>query len=148
MGDQTPLDRPALDAQGRIEIAIEVPRFSFIKRNAAGALQLVSPLPCPFNYGSVTDTLADDGDGIDAIVLGPRLARGACVRAQPRAIARFLDAGVADPKWICSSAPLRRRDLAQLHAFFTLYAFAKRAFYTLRNPNTLRLTRYDGLELL
>jgi len=37
----------------------------------------VSPLPCPFNYGSVPQFVGLEGDLLDAVVLGPRFPLGA-----------------------------------------------------------------------
>ena len=46
------------------------------------ARALVSPLPCPFNYGAVP-TLPDmEGDLLDALVLGPRLSCGTRLRVK------------------------------------------------------------------
>jgi inorganic pyrophosphatase len=59
-----------------LDVVIEVPLGSFIKRRDDGRVDFVSPVPCPFNYGSVPDTLSGDGDRVDAVVLGPRLPRG------------------------------------------------------------------------
>ena len=36
-----------------VEVVIEIPRGSFLKRGSTGHVDFVSPLPCPFNYGSV-----------------------------------------------------------------------------------------------
>ena len=36
-----------------LEVVIEVPRGSFLKRGSTGRVDFVSPLPCPYNYGSV-----------------------------------------------------------------------------------------------
>ena len=63
-------------------VRIEVPRFSFVKREADGEVDFVSPVPCPFNYGSVPGAIAPDGDAPDALVLGPRVAAGAEVDAE------------------------------------------------------------------
>ena len=59
-----------------VEVVIEVPRGSFLKRGSTGHLDFISPLPCPFNYGSVPSLLGLEGDLLDAVVLGPRLPRG------------------------------------------------------------------------
>ena len=56
-----------------VEVVIEVPRFSFLKRGSTGHIDFISPLPCPFNYGSVPTHLGMEGDLLDALVLGPRL---------------------------------------------------------------------------
>ena len=36
-----------------VEVVIEVPRGSFLKRGSTGQIDFISPLPCPYNYGSV-----------------------------------------------------------------------------------------------
>ena len=71
-----------------LEVVIEVPRGSFLKRGSTGRVDFVSPLPCPFNYGSVPQYLGLENDLLDAVVLGPRLPAGAHVR-QRRALMRF-----------------------------------------------------------
>src|SRR5436190_685566 len=55
---------------------IELPRGGLVKRSAGGRIDFVSPLPCPYNYGSLPGTRGGDDDPIDAIVLGPRLRAG------------------------------------------------------------------------
>jgi hypothetical protein len=40
-------------APPEVEVLIEIPRGSFVKRGSTGHVDFVSPLPCPFNYGSV-----------------------------------------------------------------------------------------------
>ena len=135
---------PGLGADGCVEVLIEVPRFSFVKRDHDGRLQLLSPLPCPFNYGSLPGTCAGDGDPIDALVLGSRRARGERVRLPARGVVRFVDAGAADPKWICSEAELTAADLRAVELFFSVYVLAKRALNgLLRRPAPTRFERID-----
>lgn len=129
----------------RVDVIIDTPRFSPIKRRDDGSVEFVSPLPCPFNYGSVPDSIASDGDRIDGLVLGGRLPRGARVNLPVRGIVRFIDAGIDDPKWICAERPLCALDRMQLDAFFRIYALAKRARNRLRGQRSV--TRYDGLWL-
>lgn len=129
----------------RVDVQIDAPRFSFIKRDDRGAIDFVSPLPCPFNYGSVPGTRSGDGDRIDALVLGPRRPRG-LLRAQPVvAIVHFIDAGAEDPKWVCAARPLGLRAHAEVDAFFRLYALAKRALNRARGKSGE--TRYQGIEI-
>ncbi len=136
---------PGLGADGCIEVLIEVPRFSFVKRDHEGRVQLVSPVPCPFNYGSLPGTRSADGDPIDALVLGRRRHRGERVRVPARGVVRFVDAGAADPKWICSEAELTAADLRSVVQFFSLYVVAKRALNgLLRRPAP---TRFERIEL-
>jgi len=128
----------------RVQVVIDSPRFSFTKLHDDGRIDFVSPLPCPFNYGSVPDTYSGDGDRMDALVLGPRLPRGARVERSVVAIVRFVDAGLQDPKWVCSQQPLSARDARELRAFFVAYALAKRALNALRGQGGA--TRYEGLD--
>jgi inorganic pyrophosphatase len=127
------------------DVVIDSPRFSHVKRKDDGRIDFVSPLPCPFNYGSVPGTRSGDGERIDAVVLGARLARRTCVRVRVHGLVRFIDDGVEDPKWICSRGPLRARDRVQLAAFFHVYALAKRALNHARGKRGA--TRYAGLAL-
>ena len=133
------------DLPRRCEVVIDSPRGSVVKRTDDGGVDFLSPLPCPFNYGSVPDTVSGDGDRIAAIVLGTRLASGARGEEEVLAVARFVDAGEEDPKWICGEAPLTGRARLQVNAFFRVYAIAKRALNRARGRSGA--TRYDGLEL-
>ena len=135
-----------LDADGCVEVLIEVPRFSFVKRDHDGRVQLVSPLPCPFNYGSLPGTCSGDGDPIDALVLGARRSRGERVRIPVRGVARFIDAGAADPKWICSQTELTTADVRDVERFFSIYVLAKRALNNLLGRRAP--TRFERVELV
>ena len=139
-------DRPREDALPReADVVVDLPRFSHVKRRDDGAIDFVSPLPCPFNYGSVPGTRAGDGDRIDAIVLGSRLPRGTRRSVRVRGLVRFVDAGADDPKWICADRELHARDRLLLAAFFHLYAVAKTVLNWLRGRRGV--TRFRGLEL-
>lgn len=123
-------------------VVIDVPRGSFVKREDDGSVDFVSPLPSPFNYGHVPGTVADDGDAFDAVVLGPRLARGTRLSVAVRATVGFLDAGRDDPKWICSADPLSEAERRRVEAFFRRYAAAKRLINRVRGKRGE--TRYLG----
>ena len=125
-----------------LTVVIDVPRGSYIKRGDDSGVDFVSPVPCPFNYGHVPGTLAEDGDALDAVVFGPRLALGTrtCVRAQAQV--DFVDAGRADPKWICAGVPLSAFQRLQVAGFFRVYAVAKRVINRIRG--TRGRTRYLG----
>lgn len=49
---------------GFVDIVVEVPKGSFVKRLPDGAVDYVGPLPSPFNYGSVPAIPAPDGNGL------------------------------------------------------------------------------------
>ena len=48
--------REPRSAPPEVDVVIEIPRGSFLKRGSTGHVDFVSPLPCPFNYGSVPAT--------------------------------------------------------------------------------------------
>jgi inorganic pyrophosphatase len=127
-----------------LDVIIDVPRGSFIKRDDAGKVDYLSLLPCPFNYGSVPGTVSGDGDRLDALVLGPRLARGAQVRLPVRAKVDFVDAGDSDPKYVCSAEPLSAQDRLTVTTFFRAYAYLKGALNLARGKRGA--TRYQGLD--
>jgi inorganic pyrophosphatase len=126
-----------------LDVVIEVPRGGFIKRTDQGSIDYVSPFPCPFNYGSVPGTRSGDGDRLDAVVLGPRLARGARVRLKVVALVRFVDAGEEDPKYVCSATPPTLKEVATVVAFFKLYELLKGTLNRVRGKRGP--TRYEGL---
>ncbi|MCA9536901.1 MAG: inorganic diphosphatase [Myxococcales bacterium] len=113
-------------------VRIEVPRGSFIKRGADGSVDFLSPVPCPFHYGSVVGVAGQDGDPQDAVVLGRGGAAGSVHQLPVRACLRFVDEGLPDDKWICSDAPLRTIDQRALIAFFRFYGLVKRVNDRLR----------------
>ena len=80
-------------------ILIETPRGSFVKRNEHGAIDYVSPLPSPFNYGRLQGFNGGDGDPMDAIWFGSdpvaKRATGSIV-----GVVRFVDGGQVDDKWL------------------------------------------------
>lgn len=125
-----------------LTVVIDVPRGTFIKRDDDGAVDFISPIPCPFNYGHVPGTLAADGDALDAVVLGPRLSLGSTANVSTRARVDFIDAGCSDPKWVCADAPLSGFDRLQIAGFFRCYAVAKRLINRARGKRGP--TRYLG----
>jgi hypothetical protein len=67
-----------------VDATIETPRGNFLKRGSTGHLDFISPLPRPFNHGSVPSHLGHEGDLLEAVVLGPRLPLGARIRVEER----------------------------------------------------------------
>ena len=108
-----------------VEVLIEIPRGSFLKRGSTGQVDFVSPLPCPFNYGSVPTHIGLEGDLLDAVVLGPRLAAGTRVRVAVRGAVTLTDRGMSDDKLICSAAPLLPGQRQSVLRFFRFYARCK-----------------------
>ena len=112
--------------QPRVEVTIEIPRWSFLKRGTRGYVDFVSPFPCPFNYGSIYAHVGGDGDLLDAVVLGPRLSRGERVEVDAHGAVGFTDRGIYDDKMICSHRPLSPLNCQIILLFFHFYALCKR----------------------
>lgn len=110
----------------RMEVCIEIPRGSFKKCRSSGELDFVSPFPCPFNYGFIPGLVGGDGDLLDAVVLGPRLPRGARIIVDVRGAIGFIDCDINDDKLICSHRPLYPLEHALVLLFFRFYACCKR----------------------
>jgi inorganic pyrophosphatase len=108
-----------------VEVVIEVPRGSFLKRGSTGHVDFISPLPCPFNYGSVPNYLGLEGDLLDALVLGPRLPLGTRIRVKAWGAVILTDRGMTDDKLICSDRPLDPSARRQVLRFFHFYAKCK-----------------------
>jgi len=123
--DTAGVDRQAPAAPPEIDVVIEIPRGSFLKRGSTGRIDFISPVPCPFNYGSVPDRLGLDGDLLDAVVLGPRLPLGTRLRVPAWGAVTLIDRGMADDKLICSSRPVSARQRQGVLRFFRLYARCK-----------------------
>ena len=108
-----------------LEVVIEVPRWSFLKRGAGGRVDFVSPLPCPFNYGAVPVYLGMEGDLLDALVLGPRLPLGSRIRIAAWGAVTLMDRGMTDDKLICCDRPPTARERRNVLRFFHFYAKCK-----------------------
>jgi len=106
-------------------VVIEIPRGSFVKRGSAGEIDFLSPLPCPFNYGSVPAFVGLEGDLLDAVVLGPRLSFGTRVRVKAWGAVTLTDRGMSDDKLICSAQPIGPVAREAVLWFFHFYAKSK-----------------------
>lgn len=104
---------------------IEIPRGSFLKRGSVGTIDFVSPLPCPFNYGSAPRYLGLEGDLLDAVVLGARLPRGTVTTVKVWGAIALTDRGMTDDKLICSHTEPSSAEREKLLRFFRFYARCK-----------------------
>jgi inorganic pyrophosphatase len=130
LGPQSPATgRGTLDDASRtppeVEVVIEVPRGSFLKRGSTGRVDFISPLPCPFNYGSVPSHIGLEGDLLDALVLGPRLALGTRVRVKAWGAVTLTDRGMSDDKLVCGTRAPTAAQRRNLLRFFRFYAKCK-----------------------
>ena len=108
-----------------VQVVIEIPRGSFLKRGSTGHLDFISPLPCPFNYGSVPQLVGLEGDLLDAVVLGPRLARGSRIEVKAWGAVILTDRGMSDDKLVCGERAPTASQRRNLLRFFQFYAKCK-----------------------
>ncbi|MBK6579747.1 MAG: inorganic diphosphatase [Sandaracinaceae bacterium] len=127
-----------------VRVRVEVPRGSFAKRGAHGRVEFLSPVPCPFHYGSVVGVMGADGDAQDALIVGSRAhcPRGSVHQLAVRACVHFIDEGLSDDKWICSEVPLDRVQELALIAFFRFYGAVKATHDRVRGKRSA--TGYRG----
>ncbi len=127
--------------KGEMSVIIEIPRgshnkYEIDKKTGLIALDRVAHTgqDFPFDYGFVPQTLWDDGDALDVVVLTTYpLAPGILVRARPVAIMRMIDSGegddkviavpVDDPRWkdIQDLAEVNKHTLKVIEHFYTTY---------------------------
>ncbi len=112
-------------APPELEVVIEVPRGSFLKRGSTGHVDFISPLPCPFNYGSVPGYLGLEGDLLDAVVLGPRLPLGTRTRVRAWGAVILTDRGMTDDKLVCGDRAPNESARRRVLRFFRFYAKCK-----------------------
>ena len=115
-----------------MKIKIDTPAWSFTKYNDDGSVDYRSPIPCPFNYGSVLGTEAEDGDRLDAVLLGERQDKGVEVDSREVGVVRFVDAGENDDKVIFSSKKVSVLQRIELYLFFRLFSLLKWAINKLK----------------
>lgn len=136
------MNTPPEAAAPMIEVIIEIPRGSFLKVGSTGQVDFISPLPCPFNYGSVPSHIGLEGDLLDALVLGPRLASGTRVQMRSFGAVGLSDRGLYDDKLVCAAQPPSLWQRRAILAFFHLYALGKRVLNLWRRRPGL--TRCEG----
>jgi len=100
---------PAQPKPGLINVLIEIPagsknKYEFDKDMGAFALDrvLFSSVQYPYDYGFVPNTLADDGDPLDGMVLIDQPTFPGCViAARPIGMLEMIDGGDRDEKILC-----------------------------------------------
>lgn len=105
-----------------VNVIIEIPRgtmrnkYEFDKDLGAIVLDRVNnvEMAYPFDYGYVPDTLCEDGDPLDALVIiDEPLFPGVVVPVRPIGIVRMVDDGEGDEKLICVAAKDSSKDYLQ-----------------------------------
>jgi len=103
---------PAQPEAGLINVLIEIPagsknKYEFDKDLQAFILDrvLFSSVQYPYDYGFVPNTLADDGDPLDGMVLMDQPTFPGCViAARPIGMLEMIDGGDRDEKILCVPA--------------------------------------------
>lgn len=114
---------PAQPKQGLVNVLIEIPagsknKYEFDKDLNAFALDrvLYSSVQYPYDYGFIPNTLADDGDPLDGMVLIDQPTFPGCViLSRPIGMLEMIDNGDRDEKLLCvPSDDPRFRDVKSL----------------------------------
>lgn len=103
---------PAQPKPGLINVLIEIPagsknKYEFDKDLGAFALDrvLYASVQYPFDYGFIPNTLADDGDPLDGLVMIDQPTFPGCViPARPIGMLEMIDGGDRDEKILCVPA--------------------------------------------
>ena len=100
---------PAQPKPGIVNVLIEIPagsknKYEFDKDLNAFALDrvLYASVQYPYDYGFIPNTLADDGDPLDGMVIMDQPTFPGCViAARPIAMLGMIDGGDRDEKILC-----------------------------------------------
>lgn len=103
---------------GEVNVVVEIPKWSTLKIEwnrelAAFELDRVEPsiFPKPVNYGFIPQTLDDDGDELDALVLtNEPIPTGVFLKARVIGVLKFEDDGEVDDKIIVVPVDDRNSD--------------------------------------
>ncbi|HBH71793.1 MAG TPA: inorganic pyrophosphatase [Candidatus Yonathbacteria bacterium] len=129
------------NAPEEINVIVEIPKgsknkYEIDKETGLIALDraLHTAQDYPFDYGFVPQTLWDDGDALDVVLLTTYpLYPGILVNARPVAIMHMTDSGegddkviavpVGDPRWsdVKDLADINKHTLKEMEHFFTTY---------------------------
>lgn len=133
-------DVPRGDAEN-LNIIIEIPKMSRVKYELdkeTGLIKydrvLYSPMHYPANYGFVPQTLWEDGDPLDVLVLGDEpLVPGCLMEGRVIGVLDMIDGGegdakvlavpTKDPRWTKTKniSDLEPHTLEEIKHFFTVY---------------------------
>lgn len=128
MADFNKILTPGNVDAGEINVVIEIPKWSTLKIEwnrdvAAFQLDRVEPsiFAKPVNYGFIPQTLDEDGDELDALVItNDPIPTGVFLEARVVGVMKFEDDGEVDDKIICVPADDRNtgdqiNDIGDIH---------------------------------
>jgi len=103
---------PPQPKEGVLNVLIEIPagsknKYEFDKELGAFALDrvLYSAVQYPYDYGFIPNTLADDGDPLDGLVMMDQPTFPGCIiPARPLGMLLMIDGGDRDEKLLCVPA--------------------------------------------
>jgi len=145
---------------GEINVVIEIPtgsnhKIEWDRKNACFMLDRVEPIAFakPCNYGFIPQTLDEDGDELDALVITEQpLTTGIYMKARVLGVMKFVDDGEVDDKIICvpaddrnngdcyqSLADLPKRLIEQIEFHFNHYK-------DLKKPGTTHVEKWGDVE--
>ena len=145
---------------GEINVVVEIPagsnhKIEWDRENACFMLDRVEPIAFakPCNYGFIPQTLDEDGDELDALIITDQpLTTGIYLTAKVLGIMKFVDDGEVDDKIICVPADdrnngdcyntledLPKRTLEQIEFHFNHYK-------DLKKPGTTKVEKFGDIE--
>ncbi len=145
---------------GEINVVIEIPtgsnhKIEWDRKNACFMLDRVEPIAFakPCNYGFIPQTLDEDGDELDALVITEQpLTTGIYMQARVLGVMKFVDDGEVDDKIICvpaddrnngdcyqTLADLPKRLIEQIEFHFNHYK-------DLKKPGTTHVEKWGDVE--
>lgn len=115
MADFNKVLTPGDYQDGTINTVVEIPEGSSLKlewdrEHAAFTLDRVEPriFAKPCNYGFIPQTLDEDGDELDTLIICPEpLTTGVWLKARVVGVMKFVDDGEVDDKIVCVPADNR-----------------------------------------
>jgi inorganic pyrophosphatase len=145
---------------GVVNTVVEIPKGSMLKveyNRDKGTFELDRVEPAifakPTNYGFIPQTLDDDGDELDTLVICPEtLPLGVVVEARVIGVLNFEDDGEQDHKIICVPADDRDSDnaiqtLADIpERFKQQIEYHFNTYKDLKKPGTTKVLGYGDVE--
>ena len=109
MADFNKILTPGDYENGEINVVVEIPtgsnhKIEWDRKNACFMLDRVEPIAFakPCNYGSIPQTLDEDGDELDVLLITEQpLTTGIYTTARVLGVMKFVDDGEVDDKIIC-----------------------------------------------
>lgn len=144
-----------------INVVVEIPTGSNLKIEwdrelACFKLDRVEPMAFakPCNYGFIPQTLDEDGDELDVLLITDQpLTTGVVVNARVLGVMKFVDSGEVDDKIICVPADDRNGDSASLKSWEDLpkpllqqIEFHFNHYKDLKTPGSTQVQAFEGVE--